>query len=215
MRDYGTDMATVGRKLLSKKLRCSEDSLDRAKAELEKIGAITVERRANGNQIPRNVYTIHRTHPDSRTDAAMPIAAQERLPDSRTGAAMYESTSLDEKSSSSSKGGKSPQQVAGKKVTVREHDLTDEILKAFNERSGKNFAGAEWRRAIIGRIREHPEVTLDRHREIIEQQFAAPWWKGDATPAVIYGNGKVFDRALNSIQAVPKTRKYTAESEAE
>lgn len=251
MRDYGTDMATVGRKMLASKLGCSNDSLDRAKAELEEAEAITVERmRGENGGIERNVYTIHRV-PPSRTGAAS--ASSRTGAASPTGAAR--SPLMDESSSSSTPqvldashvriksdstdawyeidvdarngtgtctcparrvckhirrareilgrpdaAGRQPGSVGGKRVTVAEHDLCDGILSAFNELSGKRFAGAEWRRAIIGRVREHPDLTLVEHRSAIEFSLEHPWWKGDPSPAVVYGKGSVFDSALNSVR---------------
>lgn len=197
LRDYGTDMATVGRKALAKKLNCSDDSLDRAKSELEKVGALTVERgRAEDWQIAPNVYTIHRVRAGSRTGAArgVRVAAPERQ-----GVLL-----LNERSSSPSKEKKSKsalpiKSVAGKPVTAEEYELARSILEAFNEVSGRRFTGQEWLRDIVRVIRDNSDVTLDRHREIIRAQFERPWWKGDPTPGVIYGNGKVFDRALNDV----------------
>lgn len=93
--------------------------------------------------------------------------------------------------------GKSPGSVNGKAVSAEEHAQCDEILDAFNEATGKKFAAAEFRRGIIMRMREHPEVTLDEHRSLIGFQVAHPWWSGDPTPSVIYGKGSTFDRALN------------------
>lgn len=207
MRDYGTDMATVGRKQLAKKMRCSDDSLDRAKAELEKEGAITVERgeRGEGGQIPRNVYTIHRTSPATRKDAATPIPAGVRVPDTRTGAAMYERKPLDEIPSSSNgapaqRSGRAPTSLSGRKVTVDEETRAIEVLDAFNEISGRRFGSKEAVGKIIMRLREHPEVTVEAHREIIRAQFERPWWSGDASVGVVYGNGEVFDRALNGVR---------------
>lgn len=265
LRDYGTDMATLGRNRLARDLNCSTDSLDRAKAELEEVGAISVVRvRSENGALGINAYKVHREHPDSRTGAATAVAAQERI-----GGVDAESVpSIDERSSSSGTNGvdpravrvpsgseegadhvvnvrarngrgsctcegfkfrkecrhipiardmlglsdlakREPQRVGGKLVRSHEHDLTDEILAVFNEATGKRFAGVEWRRAIIGRIREHPELTLADHRRVIEQQMAAPWWKGDPTPAVIYGKGSVFDSALNGVARVRSGQENT------
>lgn len=219
MRDYGTDMATVGRKLLASKLGCSDDTLDRAKAELEKAQAITVERgTTEDGQIARNIYTIHRVSPGSR-NGAVRVAAPVRV--GVAGAARL--PLMDESSSSSSEGSKSakptarlPKTAGGTKVTEVEHDLVDAILAAFNRAAGVakgrqvSFAGKEWREKIIRRVREHSDVTLEQHVEIIDQQFHRPWWKGDPTPSVIYGNGAVFDRALNGAQAgEPEEDRFT------
>ena len=108
-----------------------------------------------------------------------------------------------------------PGQINGTKVTKQEALLAQEVLTAFNERSGKRFSGKEWLASIVRRVREHPDVSLERHKEIIDQQFGRPWWKDDPTPSVIYGNGKVFDRALNSSLGPAKREpKYTRPSNA-
>lgn len=106
-------------------------------------------------------------------------------------------------SSSSSGNGRAPLSVSAKKVSPAEHDLCDAILAAFNEATGKSFAGVEWRKKIILRIREHPELEAARHAEIIALQVEHPWWTGDPTPSVIYGNGATFDRALNKVRGGP------------
>lgn len=214
MRDYGTGKASYGRKLLAKKLHCSDDSLDRAKAELETHGAITVERSvAKSGEIARNVYTIHRIPPGSRTGAGTPIPAPERVVGSRTAAATNEKKEnetlllLDEEGAQRAWNG--PATIGGTKVKKEEAALASEILAAFNEASGKKFAGREWLASIVRRIREHPDVSLKRHKEIVSEQFEHPWWKDDPTPSVIYGNGKTFDRALNSAKGRKRERRYT------
>lgn len=102
-----------------------------------------------------------------------------------------------------------PQMVGGKKVTVGEAELAVLVLEAFNEASGKDFRGKDWLRAIVSRLREYPDVSLEKHKEIIREQFDNPWWKGDPTPSVIYGNGKTFDRAVNSAKGEKRERKYS------
>lgn len=209
MRDYGNDMATVGRKLLASKLDWSGDTLDRAKAELEKAGAISVERVPRTGQIPMNVYTIHRVSPGTRKAAAQgskQVAAKVRV----GGNAAETLPLMDESSSSSPETKKAkptsrlPKTVGGQKVTEAEHDLVDALLARFNERAGgKSYSGKEWREAIVRRLREHSGMTADEHLGLIDRQFERPWWKGDATPSVIWGNGRVFDRAVNGAQGAP------------
>lgn len=217
MRDYGTDMATVGRKLLAQKMGCSDDSLDRAKAELEEAGAISVERgEANGGVIPRNVYTIHRTRPATRTPAAMGVPAPVRVLDTRTRAAMYEREPV-ESPPPLKRGGRAPGSVNGKRVTPVEEQFALDVLAAFNEVSGRAFASKEALGKIVMRHREHPDLDVAAHRSLIEAQFAAPWWKGDPSPSVVYGNGEVFDRALNGVRGAKQNesdvrpRRYTTD----
>lgn len=197
-RDYGTDMATLGRKKLAEQMRCSLDSLDRAKAELETVGAISVVRGSENGSLAKNVYTIHRVSPGSRMGAATPLAAPER-PSSRTGAA---SSLQSESSSSSKRAGRAPSQISGKRVTPAEEEFAVAVLAVFNEISGRKFASKEAIGKIVLRHREHPELSVDQHRALIKVQFEHPWWKGDPSPSVIYGNGDVFDRAVNGVRGV-------------
>lgn len=197
MRNYSTNQTSLGRKLLAKKLRCSDDSLDRAKAELESTGAISVLRGVSDTgQLARNVYTIHLIPPANRTDAALPIPAGERARDTRTDAATNERP-LNESSSSST--GWLPKSVGGLAVTDQEREWTDALLAEFNTVLGKRFAGKDWRTMIVRRMREHPEMDLAEHVALVKHMTGSPWWKNDPTPAVIWGNGKTFDMGLNRV----------------
>lgn len=91
-----------------------------------------------------------------------------------------------------------PKEVAGVKVTTVERQFALAILAAFNAAFETKFRGVYYLRGIIGRIREHPELTLVEHVDIIGRSKANPWWKDDASPAVIYGNDGVFERAMNA-----------------
>jgi hypothetical protein len=96
--------------------------------------------------------------------------------------------------------GKSPLTVDGRKVDPAEDGLAVEVLKVFNRVSGRNFGSKEAHGKIIMRIREHPELALADHERVIVAQFERPWWKGDPGVNVIYGNGDVFDSALNGVR---------------
>ena len=61
------------------------------------------------------------------------------------------------------------------------------------------------------RIREHPELTLDHHRVVIERAFAEPWWRGAPDPRIVYGNGAQFARACKVWLSQPKERGMTPE----
>jgi hypothetical protein len=102
--------------------------------------------------------------------------------------------------------GRAPLTVDGKPVTREEESFAVEVLDVFNDVASAHsdrefqFASKEAVKKIILRRREHPELDVAGHRAIIEGQFDAPWWNGDPTPSVIYGNGEVFDRALNGVR---------------
>lgn len=100
-----------------------------------------------------------------------------------------------------------PKEVDRKPVKAAHGKLAVEILGSYNEIAGSKLSAKSWLGTIIMRIREYPELTAEDHRLIIERNFAAPWWKGDASPSVIYGNDAVFEKAMRCTgQAVARTR---------
>ena len=94
-----------------------------------------------------------------------------------------------------------PGKVDRKAVTVREGELATAILAEFNRVSNRRFSSKGALTKIILRIREHPDVTLAGHAATIEHSFRAPWWRGDPSPSVVYGNDALFERALNAAAA--------------
>ncbi len=95
-------------------------------------------------------------------------------------------------------------------VTVDRHRLTAEewrmartIMAEWNMLAGTEFhltgtrgKATEHLKRIVGRIRENPEVTLDRHIEVVRYNCAHPWWQGKPTTiGVIYGP-QAFPRCL-------------------
>jgi hypothetical protein len=97
--------------------------------------------------------------------------------------------------------------VDRKRVTVEEERRASAILAAYNEVAGQSRASREWLAKVVSRVREHPELTVEEHRGIIERNFAAPWWKGHASPSVIYGNAALFENAMLATgKREPRTR---------
>lgn len=175
----------------------SKSAVERNAVELEKLGLLRIEKRTR----PDGGHTSNLYH--LGPGQGVPPEEDGVSRSGGTGCPAQGGTEPEENRKSTSpttSSGRGPQSVDGKKVTAAEHDLTDGILAVLNEAMGKKFAGKEWRRAIIMRIREHPELTLAEHKGVIEFQVANPWWRGDPTPSVIYGRGDVFDRAMNSVR---------------
>lgn len=217
LRDYDSGQLVRGRQFLADKLGCSVDTIDRAKAELIEHEAISVEpgEPTAAGGIPANVYTVHRIPAAIRNATA--IAASVRSANSRNGAAPTTSEPVTtQKTSSSRRKGLAPATLDGRKVSKEEEAFGVEVLGVFNavasEASDRTFrfASKEAVGKIILRHREHPELDAAAHRSLIEAQFAAPWWRGDPTPSVIYGNGEVFDRALNGVRGAGPGRKGKA-----
>lgn len=91
-----------------------------------------------------------------------------------------------------------PASVSRRPVSDSEYSLACQVLLSFNEQAGTRFRGVEEVRKIIGRIREHPDLTYYDHVDVIRRVLAAPWWDGPTSPSVIYGNGSIFERSLHT-----------------
>jgi len=197
------DACWPGQEGLRRLMKCSERQTRHALRELEAAGLVRTRRRGQGKT---NVYillvprTARGADPDSRP-------AEYAGQDQRN---MPIEEEAGNKSSAPPPRWNGPQSVGGKRVTRDEVVTATAVLDHFNLVSGRRFAGKEWLTKIVRRLREHPDVALERHREIISEQFERPWWKGDASPSVIYGNGAVFDRAVNAVRGKkPRERIYT------
>jgi len=86
--------------------------------------------------------------------------------------------------------------VDRKIVAREEEELSQRVLELWNEISGQKLRGRGWLGKIVMRIREHPELTYEDHGFVIQRNLDDPWWKGDATPSVIYGSDTQFDRSI-------------------
>lgn len=86
--------------------------------------------------------------------------------------------------------------VDRQRVSEDEDTLARLILLDWNSATGQTLVSRDWLAKIIMRVREHPELTVDDHAAIVRANLAEPWWKGPPTPAVVYGNGAQFERAM-------------------
>lgn len=104
-----------------------------------------------------------------------------------------------------------PEKVNRRKVTDAEHDLADAIVAAFNEIAGTSYTPEAWKKSIVMRIREHPDLTLAQHWDIMRHFFdhPKPWWDAPA-PNLVYGNTAQFERAM-----VPRVEKKTRGEETD
>jgi hypothetical protein len=100
--------------------------------------------------------------------------------------------------------------VDKKVVDYQDLILAEEVLASFNEQTGSNppFSSTGWVKKIVMRIREHPELGLDEHVEVIRRALADPWWSGPASPAVVYGNDTQFEKSLVSNGTTKRKRRY-------
>lgn len=91
-----------------------------------------------------------------------------------------------------------PRSVGGKPVASVEHEMVDALLEVFNELAGgRSFRGKGWREMVLRRMREHPELDREAHEAVLRRAFVKPWWKDDASPSVVWGNDRVFEKALH------------------
>lgn len=206
------------RKVLAGRLRCSLDSLDRARAELEEIGALTVTRRTSEGRQTTNLYELRFTAPErrggrtgaeggGRTHAEGKNENQSEREAAPNGAAnARESHELeipveqrrDEEPVVTTY--RAPDTVDRRRVTRAEATQAAMVLHAWNQATGQHLTAKDWLGKIIMRQREHPEATLDDHALLIRTTLAHPWWKGVATPSVIYGNAAQFERAIAEVE---------------
>lgn len=96
-----------------------------------------------------------------------------------------------------------PANVNRKKVSQVEGHLSIRVLQAFNEifEARPAFTATDWCAKIIMRLREHPDVSLEEHRDIIVFAHDHPWWEGPASPSVIYGNAGLFEQRMAAVHA--------------
>lgn len=203
----GSDEAASALASIAGALNVSQRAVQGYLSELRTAGLIESERRGLGLS---NIYVVHdpadpETLPDGVADSATRIAPNPPLP-TRAGSLPEVKTSNLEKTSPPI----SPsRKVDGKPITDAEQWLAGEILTAFNEAAGTRFTVATWAPKIVMRIREH-NLGLDEHRQVIAANLADPWWKGRATPSVIYGSAEQFERSV-AVVGAPSSRGMTPE----
>lgn len=102
-----------------------------------------------------------------------------------------------------------PATVARKPVTDDEYATASLILQRFNGAAGTRYTSVDWVAKIVSRIREHPELPVEAHAIVIDRVLAEPWWQGDPSPSVIYGNAGIFERSVHAVRTQPEERSLT------
>lgn len=97
--------------------------------------------------------------------------------------------------------GNRPVTVDRRTVKDDEYGNAVEILDEFNRLAGTRYASRDYVAKIIMRLREHPSLTVADHARVIAHALADPWWKGQPSPSVVYGNASLFERAVHSAAA--------------
>ena len=94
-----------------------------------------------------------------------------------------------------------PKAVDRRPVTGAEATLAVAVLEEWNRQTGQRLASRDWLAKIILRVREYPDLDAAAHAAIIAASLAAPWWRGPATPSVVYGSGAQFERSILTASA--------------
>lgn len=210
-----------GQENLGKKIGRSERTVRRRLTKLEMLGLIARKPRynADGNRTSDQIILSITTGQLDRRSTLPPVKAVSGEPSgvlptthgstsSGNGTTPRISTTGARKAKTGHKGKGGDNDRPSVKVdrlvvTDEEWDASTRILAAFNEAVGTKFQllGTRGRptdhlRRIISRLREHPEVSLDQHLEVVRWNCENPWWSGKpASVAVIYGPG-AFPRCL-------------------
>lgn len=92
--------------------------------------------------------------------------------------------------------------------------MAEAVIAEFNERNGSELAltgttgkATEALRLIVARVREHPELSAEQHREIVARNFDAPWWDGEAAGVGVIYSPKAWAKARTADGGKPKRKK--------
>jgi hypothetical protein len=204
--DTETRFAFPGTAYISEKTGVSERHVKRILAEMVEMGKLAVHRDGGG----RGKKTIYVVLPQVET-VTETVTPQQKNGDGLVRAGENPGTVSGTGNGTTPS---APLKVNRRPVTPAELHLAEEVVAAFNVIAGTRFTLAAHLVPVVGRIREHPELTLAEHRAIIERQFAAPWWSDTPSPEVIYGKAATFERAMHSTGARRMTVTQNAGAEA-
>lgn len=213
-RDGGAEARGNGfaasRRVVAAAAGISKDTLDRYAADFVKAGLLLIERR------PAEVEGMNLPNRWRLLDPAPvpPVAAPLRPPPGRVDAAqeLKETTEVrKDLSPIAPRAANRPAAVDRKPVKDDEYDLAAQVLASFNSQAGTRYGSRDFIAKIVMRIREHPSLPLDAHEAVIAASLAMPWWKGPASPAVIYGNAALFERSVHVAASDPSDAPMTPE----
>jgi hypothetical protein len=197
--------AMPGRKTLAERLKCSLSSLDRALEELRDIGALSWEnRRHDDRSLASNEYILHPAPAGVASPVKVPTVTGEGRGSVTGDAIKNENQELTREPPLESP---LPMKVDRRPVSVEEGRLALDVLAEWNAQTGQNLRSKDWLAKFVMRIRERPDLTLVDHAHIIAAALADPWWKGQATPSVVYGSGAQFERSILTAENKPRIEK--------
>lgn len=91
--------------------------------------------------------------------------------------------------------------VDGRQVTPEEMGCAVAALAEFNRQAGSQFGVGAHLRAVVMRVRERPSMDAAKHVRLVQSAWRRKWWERNgrgrrATPAVVYGNERVFEAVV-------------------
>ena len=78
-------------------------------------------------------------------------------------------------------------------ISDQEYELARRLLAAFNIENGSGYPLDGQMDKIVRAIRRRPDLSEQDHLGIIAKAMRDPWWKGQPSPAVIWGKPDLFD----------------------
>lgn len=177
--------ANPARRTLAARLRCSEASLDRARAELEKVGAITVERRRDAaGDWTANEYRICRVNPTvgvltgEDTPAAKvspPVRTRVLTGDERT----RSSSVVGSVSALSPRPTSSDSTLAPTGATRKPDLIWDAVVEAMGHKPATSSERGAWNRAVgdmrkAGWTPDDVALVAKAHRELWRDRTLTP-----------------------------------------
>lgn len=109
--------------------------------------------------------------------------------------------------------------VGGRLVTVAEMACAAAAVAEINRQSGSEFGIGAHLPAIVGRVRERPSYDPAAHTRLVQSAWRLKWWERSGagrrpTPAVIYGNARVFEQVVqDAVDERKGTTRETTEPE--
>lgn len=150
------------------------------------------ERRGGGNSVPPGTVCPPARFAPKRTAVSKTAEDSQPTEDNRS------TTTVGQKRADGL-----PKKIGRAATTKRERDTAVAVVAIWNELAGTNVTARAWAAKVIGRLRHLTETRsadaahdLAAHRKLIEAALADPWWTGRPSPAVVYGNDRVFEATV-------------------
>ena len=197
---------------LAKKCGVTDRTVRTRLKKLETLGLIAREPRYNaegkrtsdritlnfttGKSFRRKIFPPETTASGEPSEGTVPSTGVSTSTQENSSSTGKEPPTPTKPSTSTTSGKPPPVQVDRLRLTNGEWQMAQAIIAEFNAQVGTRFSllGSRGRptehlKRIVGRIRENPEVPLERHLEVIRHTCANPWWgaKAPTSIGVIYG----------------------------